>query len=84
VSALLPVLILSVYFIVTRSGATFAPSGDTAALIIAVLVGVACVALVPTRWSWRVVVCAAYAFAMTFVLGFYSLVFVCEGFGDCL
>lgn len=81
---MLPVLILTVYLIVTRQGATFEPSGDAVALAIAVVVGVTCVAFVPSRWYWRVAVCAAYAFAMVFVLGFYTLVFVCIAFGNCL
>lgn len=81
----MPVVVMSGYLAFSRwPQRWFTTSSDYAALTVAVVVGVACVWLIPTRWQWRLALSIANIAVMSVGLFWWSFAFVCIVFEDCL
>ena len=80
---LVPVLILSLYLLITRS-ARYSYDFDYIALGISALAGLPFLLFLPVPRIIQFLIAVAVAAIEIFALFFYSLYFVCIIFGDCL
>jgi hypothetical protein len=80
-----PFAVATVYLVLSRwPTRLFTEFSDFAALIAAIAVGLVGIVLLAKRGKVRVALVLAYIPITVFVLGIYSMVFVCDAFGDCL
>jgi hypothetical protein len=79
----LPLLVLCLYLLGTRSIREFSAWSDFTALGVALVSGAACLWKVLPSNGWRPLFILLYLVAGTLALALFSLVFVCGVFGDC-
>ena len=79
-----PFLIAWVYLYFSRIGDWGNGSLDWAAFAFGLFVGFICIASLPIKKGTRVLVAVLYAPMMPFALMFFSLMYVCDRFNDCL
>jgi hypothetical protein len=80
----LPLFVLCLYLLVSRSTRQYSTWGDFTALGVALVSGAICLWKVLPSNGWRPLFILLFILAGTLALSLFSLIFVCGVFGDCL
>jgi hypothetical protein len=79
-----PFVVMSVELLLTRNSNILAPGSDIIGLGLAIIAGLCCLWQLPTNVRKRALLTVVFVPIAVATLVFYSLVFVCIVFGDCL